>query len=295
VSVEAALDYAERFGWYVFPCIWRGPDRKKPLIKDQHQRASLDRAQITTWWGRWPQALIGVSCGRSGLVVLDIDIRPPTAKRGWIHGFDTLAELGFLPLPETPLQHTAGGGVHAIFAARYDEPIRASNGMLGRRRGPDGKWISGGLDVRAGENSFIAAAPGSGYAPDPVCNLDTVALARAPTWLNPPEEEPRKPRQPVRPCRGLSPYADAAIQQACLAIRAAGDGVRHTILRDQSFSIGTLAGAGGIPADFARDALIDAGCGMIKGVRGRQWNGKEIERVVNTAFAAGLGRPRPHV
>jgi len=283
---EAAHYYAEQFGWHIFPCIWHGLDRKKPLIKDQHGQASREPAQIDDWWRRWPQALIGVSAGhRSGIVCLDIDIKNPK-----VNGWDTLEQLGRLPLPDTPMAHTASGGLHVLFA-QGELRIRTTGGMLGRTRGEDGKWRSGGLDVRSDNNAFIAVAPGSGYTWDPLLNLETVALASAPAWLNP-EPELVAPAKPVRPCDGLSPYADAAIERACIAIRHAPDGQQRETLVRESFAIGTLAGAGCIPVAFARAALIDAGCGMRSYDARDPWTAKGITRVVNGCFTAGLARPR---
>ena len=90
----------------------------------------------------------------------------------------------------------------------------------------------------------------------------------------------------------MSPYADAAIERACQAIRNAGDGTQRQTLRDESFSIGTLAGAGAIPESFARAALIDAAGGMTSYNANDPWTPKEIERVVSGCFAAGLAHPR---
>ena len=286
--LNCAIFYVVIFDWFVFPCEWRpGPRRKQPLIRDQHGQATADLAQIETWWRQWPLALIGVSAGRrSGVVCLDIDIKKPRQN-----GFDTLERLGRLPLPETPMQHTQSGGLHALFA-QGQERIRTTTGVLGRTRDSDGKWQSGGLDIRSDENHFIAAAPGSGYSWDPLLNLETVPLAPAPSWLNPPEPQLVRSAKPVRPVKGLSPYADAAIERACQEIRRAANGLQRETLVRESFSIGTLAGAGGIPADFARRALIDASCGMASHNASDPWTLKEIDRVVSGCFAAGLARPR---
>ena len=285
---ECAVLYAERFGWHVFPCVWYGKNRKNPLIADQHGQATTDLGQIGEWWLIWPLALIGVSAGRkSGVGCLDIDLKKPR-QNGW----DTLERLGHLPLGDTPMQHTASGGTHALFAPG-EQTIRSTTGMLGRTKGPDGKWQSGGLDTRGELGHFIAAAPGSGYVWDDHLNPDTVAFAPAPSWLNPPAPQFARPAKPVRPANGLSPYADAAIQSACEAIRNAGDGTQYPTLRGESYSIGRLAGAGAIPEKFARDALIDAGCGMTSYDASDRWRPKEIERVVNGCFTAGLANPRP--
>src|SRR4051812_10047725 len=70
--LAAALGYAAR-GWPVFPC---NPKNKQPLLaakKGEDNKpikgtggvsaASTDPDQVTAWWKRWPQALIGLACG----------------------------------------------------------------------------------------------------------------------------------------------------------------------------------------------------------------------------------------
>jgi putative DNA primase/helicase len=86
--LRAAMRYAE-FGLPVFPvapvdrsngtCGCKDGDAcesvgKHPLVR-WAEKATTERAQITSWWGSWkPDANIGVPTGqRSGLVIVDID------------------------------------------------------------------------------------------------------------------------------------------------------------------------------------------------------------------------------
>ena len=120
------VKYARR-GWRVFPCQWRGARRKQPLTKRGFYDASSDPAQIREWWERSPHALIGSPTGRlTGFVVLDMD-----SKRAGATGFDTLAELGFAMLPETPMAHTASGGLHLYFEPPDRIEIRNTAGAYG--------------------------------------------------------------------------------------------------------------------------------------------------------------------
>lgn len=131
----AALGYAAR-GWPVFPC----RRDKRPLVRNGFRDATAELAQIEDWWRRWPQALVGGPTGkRSGLVVLDIDVKHP---RAW--GFDTLAELGLALLPDTPMAHTASGGLHVYFGCTERE--------IGNSVGKHG--LGPGLDVR-GEGGYV--------------------------------------------------------------------------------------------------------------------------------------------
>src|SRR5579863_10148090 len=98
---RAALAYAERFRFAVFPC-W--PREKTPLTEHGCKDATKDPAQIRAWWQRWPSGNVSIATGAaSGVAVLDVDPRHG--------GDDTLealqAELG--KLPETPTVLTGGG------------------------------------------------------------------------------------------------------------------------------------------------------------------------------------------
>jgi hypothetical protein len=66
---EAALDLAEN-GYHVFPC---HPKRKDPATANGFKDATRDEAKILHFWDKTPAANIGVACGASGIVVVDVD------------------------------------------------------------------------------------------------------------------------------------------------------------------------------------------------------------------------------
>src|ERR1700676_4594628 len=108
--LDAARRYAER-GWPVLPCHPSGPQHKRPVTQHGLHDATAILSGVSTWWTRWPDALIGVPTGLAiGAVVLDIDIKHPKQN-----GYDTLEDLGYAILPETPMVHTASGGLHLYF------------------------------------------------------------------------------------------------------------------------------------------------------------------------------------
>jgi hypothetical protein len=278
--LDAALNYAAR-GLPVFPCQWQGERRKRPLVKRGLYAASRDPTQIGDWWEHWPEALIGLPTGRaSGFVVLDVD------TRGAGNGFDTLANLGFAILPETPMGHTTSGGLHLYFEAPKHPEISNTAGERG-------SGIGRGLDWRGGGGYVIAPSPGSGYSWDPHWNLDTVPLAPVPAGLLPHERERwGATARSVMPSAGLSPYAEAALDGACRAIIAAPDGAQEATLNAEAFAIGTLAGASAIPTDFALKTLLWAARQIRDHDPRRPWRTREIETKVERSFVAGTRRPR---
>src|ERR1051326_5244730 len=111
-ALDAALGYCRAVP--VFPCIAApGPRQKTPHTPRGFHDATRDPDIITRWWQLWPGAWIAMPTGRvSGRWVLDIDVKRPEAN-----GWDTLEDLGHSTLPETPMVHTASGGLHACFDA----------------------------------------------------------------------------------------------------------------------------------------------------------------------------------
>jgi hypothetical protein len=137
--LDAALAYAAR-GWSVFPLMAK---TKRPLTLNGFKDASTDPAQIQTWWTHYPDANIGVATGaRSGISVLDVDIKPWKDK----HGDETIRALQaqYGSLPSTPSQYTWSGGVQFIF---QDAGIGSGAGRIGKD-----------LDHR-GDGGYIVVAP----------------------------------------------------------------------------------------------------------------------------------------
>jgi hypothetical protein len=189
--------------------------------------------------------LIGIPTGEvSGFVMLDVDVKSADQ-----YGFDTLDELGVSILPNTPMAHTASGGLHLYF----EPPERE----VGCTAGAKGRGIGPGLDWRGTGGYVIAPSADSGYWWDPHWNFDTVPLASVPASLLPGELERSSAKTfPVRPSAGLSPYAERALDSACRRIIEATSGQQEITLNAECFAIGTLVGARVIPADFGRRVLI---------------------------------------
>jgi hypothetical protein len=147
---QAAEAYAVA-GWWIFPI---KPKGKTPMTAHGLKDATSDPGQVRAWWAQTPEANIGLNCGKSGLVAIDLDKhgadRSPAVPAGQTTGdglseWQKLAERHGLP-PATATSLT-GGGRHLLFAAPPDVTIKNSAGRL-----------APGIDVR-GEGGYIVLPP----------------------------------------------------------------------------------------------------------------------------------------
>jgi hypothetical protein len=175
---NAALAYAER-GWRVLPLRPGGKAPLGQLVPNGKDNASDDLATVFRWWEREPRANVGLACGASGWVALDVDPRNGGDETLW----ELEVELG--ELPQTIEAHSGGGGRHLLY--------RHPGGVL---RGQAGE----GVDVK--DAGYIVAPPsihpsGGRYVWSVDGDPDEVALAELPEpWL-------RHLRQPARSTRTL--------------------------------------------------------------------------------------------
>ena len=133
--IDHALAYLKR-GWFIFPL---RPRDKTPLTEHGVLDASNDEATVKAWWNRWPNANIGLACGASGLVVIDVD-----AKSGGVQSWAQLKTDH--QLADTLTSRTGGGGFHLI----YSDPKRKYRNSTSK--------IAQGIDTRA-QNGYIVLPP----------------------------------------------------------------------------------------------------------------------------------------
>jgi hypothetical protein len=156
--MRSALD-AVRRGWHVFPCAVGG---KRPALRGNWQElATASPDQVRDWWARAPYN-IGIACGPSGLVVIDLDqprdsaVDDPDDDGALfpLSGADRLARLarehGERYPGATYVVDTPSGGCHLYFAAT-DGRARNSAGVLGPH-----------IDVRADGGYVVGAGSRSG-------------------------------------------------------------------------------------------------------------------------------------
>lgn len=256
-----ALAAAAR-GWLVFPLT---PGDKRPLrgFTDWERNATADPERIRRMWARTPYN-IGIACGPSALVVLDLDMPkpgeepPPAWALPGIHeGADVLAALceqAHQPLPlETFTVRTRRGGTHLYFTTPPGTDLGNSAGKLG--------WK---VDTRA--HGGYVVGPGSRVDLPDGCGtyqvLHAPTPAPLPEWL----AERLTPAAPSA-STGAVPAAcgDRAAGYAMTALRGevekvlnAKPGSRNNTLNAAAFALGQLAATGMLPRNLAEACLCDA-------------------------------------
>jgi hypothetical protein len=169
-----AAELASR-GFFVFPC---RPGDKRPAIDRWEERASADPAHVrAAWTDRCPGYNIGLACGPSRLVVVDLDVHGslPGDWRlpGIRDGLDVLAQLcewAGQPWPQTRWSTTPSGGWHLWFRAPDRPELRNTAGLLGPM-----------IDTRAAGGYIVV--PPSVVDDRPYELLDDCDPAPLPAWL----------------------------------------------------------------------------------------------------------------
>ena len=278
--LRSALSLAER-GWHVFPCV---PGGKRPALRGSWQgRATTEPARIRIWWSRAAYN-IGIACGPSGLVVIDLDIHhgdqpgDPAAATG-ANVLTGLCEQHAQPYPlPTYALDTPSGGTHLYYTAP-DGRVRNSAGRLGLL-----------IDVRADGGYVIGA--GSRIGERAYTVWDERAPIPMPPWIadlleirSPPAAAGPSAPAPVAGGAHGTAYAMAAIRDEVRLVATARPGTRNDTLNRAAFSLGQLVAAGLLPSLAVVSALASAAerAGLPD---------HEVRRTVRSGMTAGARHPR---
>jgi hypothetical protein len=280
--LRSALAAAMR-GWHVFPCAVGG---KRPALRGNWQElATTSPGQIQDWWNRAPYN-IGIACGPSGLVVIDLDTahdlddEPGTLFP--LSGADILSSLAQQHGERYPggtyVVDTPSGGCHLYFSATGDARARNSAGAVGPR-----------IDVRT-DGGYVVGA-GSTVGGRAYTARGTRAPAPLPSWLaglirdsyEPPAVP--APRLPVTDTVQGRAYAMAALRAELDRVASARPGTRNDTLNRAAFSLGQLVAAGLIPPIPVITSLIGA-------ARHAGLPEEEAVRTVRSGMDAGGRKPR---
>ncbi|GIF02339.1 bifunctional DNA primase/polymerase [Paractinoplanes rishiriensis] len=306
----AALGHATR-GWHVFPL---RPDNrphdtdhaKRPAFPDHAEdrcpgtdprchgghtgwepRATTDPARIERAWARTPYN-IGIACGPSRLVVIDLDMRKPAAtapagREHYRHGLEVFTDLcreHGQPVPDdTYTVLTGNGGRHLFFEHPGGPPLRNTQGD----RGGLGYLI----DTRA--HGGYVVGPGStagGRAYRVLLDRPPLVL---PGWL----AALLRPAGPAGPRKVLGDfsafrrgaYVRAAVRRTLVHLAAAPAGERNASLLGAAVSLGQLAAGGALSQEEVIEALTPTALAI--GLTER-----ETARTIRSGLRYGACNPR---
>jgi hypothetical protein len=275
-------------GWHVFPC---AAGEKRPALRGNWQDlATTSPDQIRDWWARAPYN-IGIACGPSGLVVIDLDMPHDTGEDDEqaadgalfpLSGADILSGLARQRGERYPggtyIVDTPSGGCHLYFSVAEDARVRNSAGAVGPH-----------IDVRA-DGGYVVGA-GSRIGGRAYSARGRRAPAPLPSWLAQlvrdsyvPPAVPA-PRLPITDRAQGRAYAMAALRAETERVAAARPGTRNVTLNRAAFSLGQLVAAGLIPPLPVITSLIDA-------ARYAGLPEDEAIRTVRSGMEAGARKPR---
>jgi hypothetical protein len=278
---------AAMHGWHVFPCVDGG---KRPALRGNWQDlATTSPDQIRDWWIRAPYN-VGIACGPSGLVVVDLDLPHDVEVDGEaedgalfpLSGADILSRLARQHGERYPggtyVVDTPSGGCHLYFAVSGEARVKNSAGAVGPH-----------IDVRA-DGGYVVGA-GSRIGRRAYAARGRIVPAPLPAWLAElvkdtyvPPAVPA-PRLPLTDRAQDRAYAMAALRAETERVAAARPGTRNVTLNRAAFSLGQLVGAGLIPPIPVITSLIDA-------ARYAGLPEDEAVRTVRSGMAAGARKPR---
>ncbi len=137
---------------------------KHPRVKWASEATTNER-QIKEWWGGWPKANIAIDCGKSGIVVLDID------------SYKDICEAGDLDIDDDTVRVlTGGGGLHLYYQMPQDKRYGCSKGKLPL-----------GVDVKGGGGYVVAPASmhksGTRYEFECDHGPDEIEIKKLPEYL----------------------------------------------------------------------------------------------------------------
>lgn len=220
---QAALELASA-GWFVFPVQERG---KQPLVRWRDESTS-DTSKVSGWWDRWPEANIGIDCGKSQLAVVDYDgVEPPQV--------DTL-------------QVTTGRGVHHYFHNAGD-PVPNSASMIGDK-----------IDVR-GEGGYVLAPP-SVHPSGAIYQWSDNEIAPLGDELRSRMVRKKEEYHPdTSPTRLGGSWGEKILQSEAAIVRTTGSGKRNHQLFESALRVMSAVKGGHLDRQTAWTQMLDAAVG----------------------------------
>lgn len=268
-------------GWAIFPVIPRGKQPIAELVEHGVKNATVDYLLVKKWWGKYPDANIGLSCELTNMAIVDLDT--PQAMTRWHLILDA---LGYKDL-HTAIVRTAKGE-HWYF--KQPESIKVKNTQKGKNR--DGSVDLEKIELR-GVGGYVVLPPSvhetgviyewqKGHLPsDGIATMPLDVLA----CLQPPRPELPKVTIPSLPrdVGEAKRHAANVVRKVARELAATPSGAWHQeILRKGRF-VGQLVGAGSIDEEWAFATLLDA--------TARRKDHKDSEHTLKQALEFGQQHP----
>lgn len=143
MQLEETLQIYSKRGFYLFPV---NPRNKKPLIKNNLNKATISLKRQKEWLSKWPNCHWAVSLAKSGLVAVDVDVKNGGLER-WKDMIEAKGE------PQTLKATSKNGGLHYIF--------KCSPNTQYRRDMDQHFGVRSGIDIK--HNGYVKVWPSDGY------------------------------------------------------------------------------------------------------------------------------------
>ncbi|MFJ2757359.1 bifunctional DNA primase/polymerase [Nocardioides sp. NPDC087217] len=310
--LAGALAAAAR-GWHVFPLL---PNTKRPArpnhaankctgtdprCKTGHAgwdaRATTDETRIRRAWSDdAPTYGLGIACGPSSLIVVDLDTAKPDTEipEPWnrfgittgVEVLDHIAGARGGTITPTFTVRTPSGGTHLYYRAPEGARFGNTAGTIG--------WL---IDTRA-HGGYVVAPPtiiatGTGAscyavvedrppAPLPLFLLDLLGCQHRPTPAGPTRIPAATDRLPA--------YVKSAVTQEAANVASAPAKQHNMRLFVSAKSLGQLIAGGVLDEHTAYDALTTAAHSLMG--PGCECNPHEIDNTIRSGFHAGAANPR---
>ncbi|MFI1890443.1 bifunctional DNA primase/polymerase [Streptomyces jumonjinensis] len=293
--LASALRYAER-GMYIHPLL---VGAKEPRWTDWEARATRDPDLIRRTWGRAPFN-IGVACGPSNLIAVDLDTPHDGEVSGLADIIDGMTMLDSLAaqipgaqITPTLTVRTPSGGRHLVYRAPAGVEVRNTARTIGwciDTRAAGGYIVGIGSQVDGISYELESSVTDPAVLPDWLLTLITTA-PEAPKA----ERVPRRAHVVTR-LRDLTRqgtreerWAAGILRSECDELEAMSpDSGRNNRLNLAAYRAGQLVAAGLLDQAVAEEQLTEAAraCGLGTDTP------HEIEKTLHSGMSAGLSRPR---
>jgi hypothetical protein len=262
--LRAAL-IAVRRGYYVFPCRANG---KEPAVAHWRDWSTDNIVRLTQYWARHPMDNPAIDTGKSGLIVVDCDMKPDVDGR-W-NFWKLLMRLN-VANPKTLMVNTPSGGMHLYYRAPTTVQLKNSVGRLAEgvdTRGFGGYVIAPGARTAAGSYGV--------HRDNPIAELPLPLVE----LLVPPVPE----RGAVALRSDIDVDGATVLRRELERLARVPVGQRNTELNNSAYRLGRLCGAGVLDAHDVIELLTEAGVGMGLG---------QVESAKTAASGVSAGERNP--